>query len=93
MEERDDRPLVKDVQLVDKSFFDHLVSCDVHDPLVAPPQTEHCTIFLRQLHSELGLAEHLFSPCSSILFSALNCSLLLPLSPFPANVTSPSRSF
>lgn len=57
MEERDDRSILKGIQLVHQSFFDHLVSSDEHRPCVSPPQTEHWTILLRQLHSELVLAQ------------------------------------
>lgn len=57
MEERDDRSILKGIQLAHQSFFDHLVSIDKHCPCVSPPQTEHWTILLRQLHSELVLEQ------------------------------------
>lgn len=41
MEERDDRAVLKGIQLAHESLFDHLVSSDEHHPLAAPPQTEH----------------------------------------------------
>lgn len=65
MEKWDDRSILKGIQLVHQSFFDHLVSIDEHRPRVAPPQTEHWTILLRQLHSELVLATACF--CTVVL--------------------------
>lgn len=91
MEERDDWSLHKGIQLVDKSVFDHLVSCDVHHPLVAPPQTEHWTILLRQLHRNLDKRNSLFSSCGPKLFSLLKCCSLLTA--LVKRLTSPSRLF
>lgn len=55
VEERDDRPFDKAVQLVNKGFFDHLVSRNKHHPLAASPQAEHWTILLSKLHSKTDL--------------------------------------
>lgn len=92
MEKGDNRSVHKGIQLVYKSIFDHLVSCDVHHPLVAPPQTKHWPILLRQLHRKAGLAQQpvfilwIYIGFISSMFPTCSLSGL-------ANNTSPSRLF
>lgn len=81
MKKRDDRSILKGIQLVHQSFFDHLVSIDEHRPRVASPQTEHWTILLRQLHSELVLAQQpIFTLRFCIVFTFLMLFTNCPLS-------------
>lgn len=74
MEEWDDRSILKGIQLVHQSFFDHLVSINEHRPRVSPPQTEHWTILLRQLHSEHVLAQE---PVFTLRFCVVVIFLML----------------
>lgn len=49
MEEGDNRPVDKAVQLVNKSLFDHFVPRNIHHPLAASSQAEHRAILQSQL--------------------------------------------
>lgn len=51
MEERKNWSINKAIQLINKSLFDHLVSCNVHHPLTASLHTEHRTVCLSQLQA------------------------------------------
>lgn len=50
VEEGNNRPVNKAVQLIDESLFNHLVSRNKHDPLTASPQAKHRAILLSELY-------------------------------------------
>lgn len=50
MEEGNNRPVSKAVQLIDESLFNHLVSRNKHNPLTASPQAKHSPVLLSELY-------------------------------------------
>lgn len=52
MEEGDNRPVDKTVELVNKGLFDHLVPRNIHHPLASSSQAEHWAILQRKLQSQ-----------------------------------------